>query len=476
MYRREEFERQFIFLKEQVVDRGAIGWILGSPGTGKSSTAMAFISTLDKNEWVVTWLHLHREFGPVCLRFDGSWKYSLELDDLNMMGRILEQFCGIRKHIVFVDGFFRGGKKHGTISTICHNWVRKDRHNRRLVLLCSMTSSGKNTVDEDAINNIQRHCVYAWSLREFLEAVKIREIFEQVERFLDSHMESRHASSSREEMVTSKFHFAGGSCRMMFSYTTSEIIEQLHDAVQRASNIVDHILGRVGDQADQGVNRLFIRYLNEISEPKTAIVSRYASILLAEAIGPDLVRHIYDSIRGEMNPAMDGWIFEMFFFAKLKMGGVVLYDSPEQGQVPTIQWEEARTILRLDPSNPSALTISPASRIWMRPVKWNQGGYDAIFWSNNTVTFVQVTRGTTHSFKLEFFSHVLNAFANSIAPRIEAVDVFFVVPRDIVSTFRVSNVSGHGLLQRYRTSKGTRWGNSNEQLHVQIVGVVAVSS
>jgi KaiC/GvpD/RAD55 family RecA-like ATPase len=37
---------------------GDLGWILGPPGTGKSTTALAFASTLDKKDWIVTWIHL----------------------------------------------------------------------------------------------------------------------------------------------------------------------------------------------------------------------------------------------------------------------------------------------------------------------------------------------------------------------------------------------------------------------------------
>ena len=58
LYRRGDFEKVFTFLEDKVIGLGAIGWVLGPPGTGKSGSALAFISTLDRNEWVITWLHL----------------------------------------------------------------------------------------------------------------------------------------------------------------------------------------------------------------------------------------------------------------------------------------------------------------------------------------------------------------------------------------------------------------------------------
>jgi hypothetical protein len=475
LYRREEFERQFKFLKEQVVGSGAIGWIMGCPGTGKSATTLAFISSLGRSEWVITWLHLGRRFNPVCLQFDGTWKYSCDLSEMSAVPKILEENFGSRKHIVFVDGFVSSILAHTTVSTLCHTWVKRDRPNRRLVILCSMATGGQNTLDEDTVNNIKTHTVYSWCLAEFLRAVTFREIFEQVKCFLDAHIQSSHAPADRNEMVTSKFHFAGGSCRMMFSYSTSEVIVQLQNSVRGASNIVDYILGRVGDQSNQVVNRLFSRYLNEFSVPKTTIVSRYASVLLAEAVGPDLVRHISDAIRGEMNPSMEDWIFEMLFFAKLRRGGVLLSPGPGQGPGPshTIEWAETNSILLLDLAKPPAVLAH--SSIWMRPVKWNQGGYDAIFWSNNTVTFVQVARGKTREFKVEFFEQLLRAFTETLGLQIQHVDIYYVVPHSNVQSFRISEVSGHGLLEPYRTSDGTKWGNTAEHRRVRIVGMHELS-
>jgi hypothetical protein len=48
LYCRPTFHEQFKFLRERVIDDGVLGWILGPPGTGKSTTALAFASTLDR--------------------------------------------------------------------------------------------------------------------------------------------------------------------------------------------------------------------------------------------------------------------------------------------------------------------------------------------------------------------------------------------------------------------------------------------
>jgi hypothetical protein len=58
LYCRPVFHKQFNFLQERVIDNNVQGWILGPPGTGKSTTTLAFASTLNSDDWTVTWIHL----------------------------------------------------------------------------------------------------------------------------------------------------------------------------------------------------------------------------------------------------------------------------------------------------------------------------------------------------------------------------------------------------------------------------------
>ena len=208
------------------------------------------------------WLHLRRLFSPICIQFYGNWKFTCLLRDFRLLSRILEENFGSRKHIVLLDGFVSCGNNHSAISDMCHDWVNEDRVNRRLAVLCSMTIGGKVSSDEVRENNVERHYVYAWSLAEHLEAVRIREIYDQAVSFLDAHVSCHHTPST-DDIVISKYHFAGGSCRMMFSYSTREVASQLQESVRCASNIVDSLLGRVGDHSNQVVNRLYCSYVNE---------------------------------------------------------------------------------------------------------------------------------------------------------------------------------------------------------------------
>ena len=56
LYCRPTFHSQFEFLDERVLQESHLGWILGPPGVGKSATAMAFASTVNRSEWIVTFV------------------------------------------------------------------------------------------------------------------------------------------------------------------------------------------------------------------------------------------------------------------------------------------------------------------------------------------------------------------------------------------------------------------------------------
>ena len=53
------------------------------------------------------------------------------------------------------------------------------------------------------------------------------------------------------------------------------------------------------------------------------------------------------------------------------------------------KWK-TRSVLILDPKNIS-VEICEADDVWLKPVKWNQAGYDAVYLLGPTVAFVQVT-------------------------------------------------------------------------------------
>ncbi|OAJ40780.1 hypothetical protein BDEG_24481 [Batrachochytrium dendrobatidis JEL423] len=422
LYCRPTFHEQFSFLREKVIDNGVLGWILGPPGTGKSTTVLEFASTLDKNDWVVTWIHLYIDCYPVCVRLEGDSKKSQEIYDSNIdkLFDILHKVDESKQHIVFIDGYTSNGQKHIDVQQACYSWLEEDREKGRLVVVCSMSSRYKAKLEEDMLLNLKQFNVYSWKEEEYIHAVQNDEFFNHVKAVLDSDLQ---IDSSCEDLVRSKLYFAGASARFTF-----------------VNDIFPYVKGTIGDQSNNVVDRLFSSSL----------------------AGPDLIRKLVKATRHDGNPSMDGWMLEMWFFASLHYDGVNLFDENDN----EFQTWPASNFKTLDINAFPALPEN--NGVWFKPNKWNQGGFDAIFLDKGKglVRFVQVTDGNTHSFKIEYFHSFLMMLCQS--PQlfeITCLEIIFVVDQKKRSTFKVAEPSVPGML----TDFGWRLGEELDKVKVVFI-------
>jgi DNA polymerase III delta prime subunit len=473
LYCRPTFHQQFNFLQESVLENARLGWIMGPPGTGKSTTALAFASTLDSNKWIVTWIHLSRMDFPVCVRYERGTKKSRKIDLKDPMlpdlDDVLFDVGDSTQHIVFVDGYTLTGNRHIDIQQTCYSWLKKDKVNRRLVVVCSMSSRGKTKLEEDMMSNVEEFFVYSWELDEYLAAVKHDAFFNNVKHNLDSSDDLQISSAetlqaSRAALIKSKFYFAGGCSRFMFLFKTATVTEYLDDSVAAVSDIMPYIKGVIGDISNAVINRLFSNYRKPggISRKArtTCIVSEWAASQLAMIGGPDLVKNLAVVARNQHNPAMDGWMFEMWFFALLGNCGVTLCDDIGNKQE---EWSSSSVLTFTE-----VPTLPDDYGVWLKPIKWNQGGYDAIFIDKTSgrVRFVQVTRGDSHSFKIEYFYKFLLMLRDSPSSfEINMIEIVFLVLKGKIATFKISEVCGQGLLADFGWKKG------KEKDNVQVVGI-----
>ncbi|KAJ3347335.1 hypothetical protein HDU83_002191 [Entophlyctis luteolus] len=479
LYCRSTFHDQFKFIKDRVLIHSRLGWILGPPGTGKSTTSLAFVSVIPTYfpGWVTTWIHLSRSKYPVCVRFDGKSRESCVIQDTNIshLRAILNKVDG--NHIVFVDGFAATGDKHIEVQKCCYDWRSKNLTNRRLVVVCSMSSRGKTKLDEDLMDGVEEFFVYSWKLDEYLCAVQHLKFVEVVKRNLDSSAlletlapngldipalpEDMAISLSPEDMVISKFHFAGGSSRLMFYFNTATVISFLEDSAKAVGEVLVYLTGRLGDRSDSVINRLFGCYLNRGSR-QTFIVSKYAATLLAIRQGPELILNIAHATQHDRNPSMDGWFLELWVFASLRKGGLRIYPGID---AKPILWAEIDAIESLDLVE---ISLIPDGCTWWKPIKWNQGGYDAVVTNKifGKITFIQFASGDVHSFKIQLFYMFLLAFAESrCSYHILELEIIFLVEKSKMKTFRIGQVSGQGLLHAFGWAKG------QETRKVKIYGV-----
>lgn len=463
LYCRPTFHEQFKFLRERVIDNNVLGWVLGPPGTGKSTTALAFASTLERNEWVISWIHLYRCRFPEYVRLEGNSKKSRLLCDSNIdeVYNYLQEIDSSKKHIVFLDGFALSGRKHNHFQQICYRWLEEDREKRRLAIVCSMSSRYKAKPEDDMELNVEEFFVYSWKEEEYLAAVEQPAFFGNVQSVLDTDL-SGETVPNPKDLVLSKLYFAGASARWMFHFPTKTIVEQTNQSVASVDDIISYIKGTIGDMSNNVVNRLLSTsfFPHDIFYRKSSIVSRFAGVMLAIKVGPDLIRRLAQATRHEGNPSMDGWMLEMWFLASIRHGGVRLLDCRDR---EVGSWPQAE----VDTLDVASFPRLPENKgVWFKPSKWNQGGFDAVYIhkSNGLVRFVQVTSADFHSLKLEYFYSFLLALSNSRESfSVTCLEIFFVVDRKKRSRFVLAEPSGQGLLQPFG------WKRGNEKENAQIV-------
>ncbi|KUF89291.1 Golgi to ER traffic protein [Phytophthora nicotianae] len=143
----------------------------------------------------------------------------------------------------------------------------------------------------------------------------------------------------------------------------------------------------------------------------------------------------------------------MVFFASLRNGGLTLVDATGN----TVDTWGQSVIVVSDAIPP----IASAHTVWIKPEKWNQGGYDAIMVCKRTrhVRLVQVTSAHKHSFRIEHFYGWLKMLSESPERfEVETIEIIFVAEQDKLSAFHFTTVTGDGLLVPFGWPKGKETG------------------
>eukprot|EP00960_Hanusia_phi_P062492 765168-Hanusia_phi.AAC.3 len=89
------------------------------------------------------------------------------------------------------------------------------------------------------------------------------------------------------------------------------------------------------------------------------------------------------------------------------------------------------------------IRLPATTRVCLKPMKWNQGGYDAVIvdTKERLVRFVQVTIGKAHDLKLEHHRKCLKALKIGGEAGWE-VRIVFIVDKNRLPIFKVSQVKG----------------------------------
>ncbi|KAH9133699.1 hypothetical protein LEN26_007048 [Aphanomyces euteiches] len=333
-----------------------------------------------------------------------------------------------------------------------------------------MSTLGKRNPDDDNRASIEFFFMYSWTRDEYRAAVQDEEFLNSVKVYLDatppSDMNEETTLTGDEylnDVMDKKIYYAGGSSRYMFQLSTGEVISRIGEAIKAAPNKADLVKYCVGMYHKDEINRLY--GLNENRERYA--VSEYALSCFVNASGKDTIVELAKNLGLAQTPPMHGYLFEWLFLATVKEEKVELIDVNSEN-VPLPMTE----VCIFDPTKNFKTTGEGeehhicADKKWLKPVKWNQGGYDALYFDMVTqkVIFIQLTIATKHDLKLKFFDTVLSKLVAAGMKEMK-VEIYFVVKAEKLEEFKISNVVDSDVLEKYDST----WATQNVLKRVQIL-------
>jgi hypothetical protein len=461
-YCRQSFRKLCESLKLEVFQNGSIGWLLGPPGVGKSLSALVFATTIDREAWTIIWLSLTRSGAPMVWVIENDEKRSISFktgskDYLNDIMNVLNSFKKEKQKVLFVDGYVES--KHSDILSVGMDWIKNKRNIHKLIINCSMPSRDKRNVEAKR-HNYADFNVYSWQMEEYLDVIKIPEFRIKLASSLADL--SGHDLATVKKYIEDKHSHAGGSSRAMFDLTVSGVEEHLQEAVDKMINPSGHSDGSVGISSNNVVDRIFGCYEHD---KRPVLVSRYASYLMQVKLGPEVIESLVQSIRDQSNYSLDGWLFELLLFSRLRKSGLTL--SPKEGGDDIII--PVSNVSIFDPEDFPKVSIPQ----WFQPRMFNQGGYDALFIDpgNYTIQIYQIASGQSHDFKIELFAKLLGQIRisnRSLFSKLKKIrlEVIFVVDLLRLQTFRIGTITGKGQLDDYEG-----WDENKKMRNIKIVGM-----
>mmetsp|Transcript_27335 Transcript_27335/g.46194 ORF Transcript_27335/g.46194 Transcript_27335/m.46194 type:complete len:584 (-) Transcript_27335:553-2304(-) len=453
-------------------DNGVNVDVNGPPGTGKSTEVWAWILWKAKQDRItVTWIHLTRT-KMVKVVINGA--EGLITTGYGAKKDIIEYSEG---SLLVVDGVVAA--EQIDITRACCSWAETGR---RFVLVSS--SSVVVAVQEDLEANIVRFTVASWILDQYREACDNEEFFKIVE----AKLKCPGSGDSKEELLLSKYYFAGGCARWMFEFDYWTWKKDFDIHLDRVDNYEELFTSARGENTPVAVNHLRGVTLVTTEEPTLQksffFISQHAVAKLAEKCEKKetFFIHSYAKADKAQNQAYKGWIFEFDFDYQLqnaKKGKLNFYDSLPTGQGTVDEYIEFSSVPDLGTAIKS---LEVGNVLWAKPQLWCEKAFDFLcFWKDDadadriSMVVVNVTVAQTHSVLL----YVVNKLASDlgsddIGAPISAIRFDFAIP--VGAQFTGGDIEGR--LCEWSTMNGMKWPNYvsfNQYVAEQCIQVVQVA-
>ena len=437
--------------------------IFGAPGVGKSSLVWMwacdeFLTNKKKVLWVHVMMHFLPEFvlmsdGEVFKVFDADADY-IKVSDAD---------------IIVVDGVVEANAQE--FSQVLFLWEGYRRH-RKCVQVAS-TQLRLNNQDE-AIMKILHYEMPPWTLQEYIAACRDGEFYNEVSCMFEglrSGVANEDVASwtgeDREDLIAEKLYYAGGSARWMFGYTTKQVERMIIEEFRRFGGKSPYLWVGYPVAKDRGYWDF--------------CVSQYFAREKLSFGGEAEIKMAYTSATCLRNPAFLGWVIDMDFIQYLHdctrtKSPARVWTLAADRKVNKQSWG-VPGILDFELDTIGSVKESILRHFWLRPRKWNLGGYDLACLLNvdgqSILRFVQIAAAHDHSLKLKYFRD-LAIKINQIIPEIEliAIEIVMLAPdKGTASEFKIalSKVSNPGALSHWFCGDSEEhWKQGKEEEQVRV--------
>lgn len=417
MYVRPEVVEMWSKLKElQVKSKISQLHVQGPPGTGKSTVAWAWACFTAQKKNVI-WAHITKSEQSITIcHFDRGKMKSFTVPVKKFEFVISSQSNKLDADIMIIDGVTTAN--YSNIMSDAFQW-KLDGTDRKIALITSQ----QITIP---LHELQQAKILTWSMPswkwdDYFKACQNSDFYKQVEEFLPKQ------EMLKEEKLAAKYYLAGASARWMFGIAFDVLKAEIDKQLAKVENKKLLLAGLSGNKCQGAVGHLTM--VN--SEGKTFLVSRYVMRTLAETADIELefLNKARDYARQYRNPAFEGWVVEFDFLFRVRQAardadilGLIVQNGEEQDMLPVTS-----LTCGVDPTDAQKMQhLDTTSGSWFFPKLWNQGGYDAVYITSETVHFVQITRSDKHSLKLRYMRQFLINLPNSKDWKVE---IIFAVPK-----------------------------------------------
>lgn len=440
LYKRQSCAGQIEFIREVVLEQGSKGFIFGQPGTGKSVTSFyVSVRWAAVNQWRLTWVHITKDGGSIvqtcgCLVIDEAGNRELLMMDVEEFVETLESVIpGDSPTVLVIDGLTNDPKLRALFDWSVR-WQCMKTDKRRLLHVSSMGSSGARNPVDDESRGIKVFRQLSWTLSEYMEALKHEDFVSRVSENLDA-CDVHVADRSLEQRTLAKFHYAGGCARWMFQWKTREVMKAIAEAVQAASKLSTIVDTSCGNHSPDLANSLISIYTAGDVEVRD-IVSRHAAWVIACQLGPTQVKMAAQFFEADGNPALSGWFLEIFLFACARTGRIKLLSKSGLQE----DWNFEEAITSFSPSRPTR--ASCPENCWLKPLNFNNPGYDAVILIAETATvrFVQISRKKERAINLSPSLLLLAKLVENDIFSVKSVEFFVICPTSILLSAKVTTI------------------------------------